>query len=433
MKGAVLDLAGLSHNRLFEEIADGIPLIVANAENLEKVARGLYEACEHQASEIIRGFAEEEAAKVLILLDAVRCPTSSRSAVLKCFYKHLPKRIYALTCSFPKIWSFGELAGLVARERQPYYLDGPNDVDWIFTNSITTERERTIYVDYVRDITGTSGDRLWSAPDEHGSHFGSYRISDAVELARALCDAGATSIEGLAVVADAWRGFVPAEDTSRDELRERIAGTLTKLVKQGRSGLEESSVGWILSRWSFPLWPFCLNDSSRSKTLEELREERRLTIAWIERTQARRDPPPAIPRAKVEAMSAAFAAWRDECNEDDARRGYAKDGKIRFRSSSEFAKHLELFSYKALAEMFGELEAGEKAALLALAWFTRDSVADWPRVYERAKESSPTLDPGYQIGNGADWLTGLQRWEENPKPFSAGRWYSADRVRKQKR
>ena len=249
MKSSILDLAGLSDDRLFEEMAEGIPLIVANAENLEKVARSLFDAGEHQASEIIRGFAEEEAAKVLILLDAVRCPTSNRSAVLKCFYKHLPKRIYVLTCSFPNIWSFGELAGLVARERQPYYLDGPNDVDWIFSNSITTERERTIYVDYVRDITETSGDRLWSAPGEHGNHFGSYRSSDAVELARAVCDAGVTSKEGLAVVADAWMGFVPAEDTSRDELRELIAGTLTNLVERGRGGLDESSVGCILSSW----------------------------------------------------------------------------------------------------------------------------------------------------------------------------------------
>ena len=130
-------------------------------------------------------------------------------------------------------------------------------------------------------------------------------------------------------------------------------------------------------------------------------------------------------------MSAAFAAWRDECDKDDARRGYAKDGKIRFRPSSEFAIHLKLRSYRTLETMFGELQAGERAALLALAWFTRDSVADWPRVYARAKDSSPTLDPRYQIGNGADWLAGLQRWEERPKPFSAGRWYSVDRVRKQ--
>ncbi len=109
MKGAVLDLAGFSAARLFEEIADGVPLIVENAEKLEAAAHRLVVANEYRASEIIRGLAEEEAAKVLILLDAARCPKKSRRDTLKCFYDHLPKRIYALTCSFPHISSFGEL------------------------------------------------------------------------------------------------------------------------------------------------------------------------------------------------------------------------------------------------------------------------------------------------------------------------------------
>ena len=138
MKGAVLELAKWSDSRLFEEAAAGIPLIAENAKSLNETAQRLYSAREYQASEIIRGFAEEEAAKVLILLDALRCPPERRLDTLKCFDIHLAKRIYALTCSFPNILSFGELGDLVAHERQPYYLDGPNSVDWIFTNSITT-------------------------------------------------------------------------------------------------------------------------------------------------------------------------------------------------------------------------------------------------------------------------------------------------------
>ena len=78
--------------------------------------------------------------------------------------------------------------------------------------------------------------------------------------------------------------------------------------------------------------------------------------------------------------------------------------------------------------MFNELEASERTALLALAWFTRDSVADWPRVYEYARESAGSLGAGYQIGNGVDWLADLERWEEEPKRFSPGRLYHANRV-----
>ena len=319
MKGAVLDLAGFSQARLFKEIADGVPLIVENAENLDAAAHRLFVANEYRVSEIIRGFAEEEAAKVLILLDAARCPKESRRDTLKCFYNHLPKRIYALTCSFPNIPSFGELGELVAHERHPYYLDGPNSVDWIFTNSITTERERAIYVDYVRDITETSSTYgWWNAPDVSGTDPGPYRHPESVDLCRALCEAGAKSKDGLAVIAETWRGFVPEEDTSREALRKLIVSMLTRLVEDGHGVSNQAVVSRIVSSWSFPLWPFRLHASPASKTVAELREERRLTIEWIERTEARRDPPPAIERYKVEAMSGAYAAWSDECEKDDA-------------------------------------------------------------------------------------------------------------------
>ena len=398
--------------------------------SLDETAQRLYSAQEYRASEIIRGFAEEEAAKVLILLDAVRCPPERRLDTLKCFDKHLAKRIYALSCSFPNILSFGELGDLVAHERQPYYLDGPNSVDWIFTNSITTERERTIYVDYVRDITETSGGYGWSAPDDLGVHFGSYRQSESVELCRALCEAGANSSDGLALIADTWRGFVPEKDTRREELRDVIVSMLTALVEGGHSIANQPAESRIVSSWSFPLWPFGLHRKPSGKTVDELRKERRLTIEWIERTEARRDPPPAIERVNVEAMSRAFAEWELECDEDDKRRGRGKYGTSRTRLSSEFAKHFELRAYKRLKAMLGQLKDSERAALLGLAWFTRETVADWPRVYERARASAATLDLTYQIGNGRDWLAGLERWEAKPTAFRAGKWSRLDRAGK---
>ena len=430
MKGAVLDLAGCPEDRLFEEIANGIPLIVENTESLDDAAYRLFAVKEYRASEIIRGFAEEEAAKVLILLDAVRCPTERRSDTLKCFYNHLAKRIYALTCSFQNILSFAEIGELVASERQPYYLDGPNSVDWIFTNSITTEREGAIYVDYVRNITETSGDCGWISPDVPGTDFGPYMRPESVDLCRALCEAGAKSKDGLAVIAETWRGFVPEEDTSREDLRELIVSMLTRLVDGGHGVSDQSTMNHIVSSWAFPLWPFRLHEPPASKTVDELREERRLTIEWIERTEARRDPPPAIARAKVDAMSGAHAAWRDECKKEDARRAQWKYGTFPVRSSSELVKRFDLPSYKRLEAMFEELEASERTALLALAWFTRETVADWPRVYEQARASSATLGNRYQIGNGLYWLAGLERWEEQPRTFSAGRRYRPDRATK---
>ena len=116
-----------------------------------------------------RGFAEEEAAKVLILVDAVRCPHSearARVRTLKRWRKHLWKGIYARACDWRPA-DFAELASYIDRELEPFYLDGPLSVDWIFPNEITSGRERRIYVDLVDDITepGRQGrEPYWVTP-----------------------------------------------------------------------------------------------------------------------------------------------------------------------------------------------------------------------------------------------------------------------------
>ena len=117
-------------------------------------------------------------------------------------------------------------------------------------------------------------------------------------------------------------------------------------------------------------------------------------------------------------MSAAYAAWEDECDREDRRLGQGKYSSSPFRPSSELAAHGRLPTYRRLESMFMELPDSERTALLALGWFTVDRVADWPRVYERARATA--RNPDYEIGYGHLWLQGLERWEATPKPFEAG-------------
>ena len=265
MKRAIGDLASFTDDRLFREVSEGVPLIVENAISLDETAHRLYREKEFRASEIIRGFAEEEAAKVLILIDLVRCPQipQRRVETLKRFYGHVAKRIYAMTCSYPKIASFGELCELVEMECRPYYLDGPNWVDWIFPNSISAEREQTIYVDYVQDITDEPGDYHWRAPTVPPLDPWPYETPDCVRLSRALLEAGANMPDGLAEIANIWRGFEPGPETDRGELRDLIAYTLDRLAKRVRSAADESVSSFIVSSWSFPLWPLTMKEPRR--------------------------------------------------------------------------------------------------------------------------------------------------------------------------
>ena len=125
VRRSILNLEQLSDIALYEALSEGTPLIVDNATNLDETARRLYRDEEYRASEVMRGFAEEEAAKVLILIDYVRCPRSwkQRSQVLKRFYGHVAKRIHAMACDFPRIASFKELSNLVESECRPWYLE----------------------------------------------------------------------------------------------------------------------------------------------------------------------------------------------------------------------------------------------------------------------------------------------------------------------
>ena len=421
----VVDIAGFAEPRQFAEISEGIPHIVESAAELEGASEQLFAAKDFRASDIVKGHAEEEAAKVLILLDSVRCPRKAKvkAKVLKGFYTHFVKRIYAKANSLPNILSFGEMADFVEDKRRPFYLDGPSGVDWIFPNAITADREQKMYVDYVRDITEPRGDYSWYAPMVPPVAFGSYRAPRVVSLSRALCDAGVSSADGLACVGEIWREFQPDRGTSRAELRELIQGTLIRLDEVGSGSIGREAESLILSEWSFPLWLLDLTvRPSPDGSLEELRRRRQRTIEWIEATESRRDPPPAINRDKVAALSGAYRAWRKEVEERLAGRDSSTGRKPRVRTLSDIGADRNLASYGRMKEMFTELSDSERTALLALAWFTRDVVADWPRVHGEAIASYPTLDEVYQLGLGRDWMAGFARWEQGPEKFAPGRW-----------
>ena len=421
MRRAVNDLAQFPDNRLFKEVAEGIPLIVQNAIGFDEAAQRLHEQQQFRVSEIIRGFAEEEAAKVLILIDLVRCPSTPelKKETAKRYYGHVGKRIYATVCSYPRIGSFKEFCELVETESRPYYLDGPNRVDWIFPNSIVAEREQALYVDYVRDITDERGDYFWRVPVPSASDQRAYETPDCVRLGHALAEAGARSPEGLAIIANVWRGFKPEPETDRSELRGLITHTLARLPQNRESAGDGPAL--IISHWPFPLWSLTIREPrAKADELETLREDRARVIEWIEATEAKRDPPPAISRSKVEALHNAYAAWREDVDARNPYRFRDKEGRVRFVPSSELGRDFELPSYARLEEMFRELTDDERAGLLALGWYAKEQFVDWTRTYERATASVSTLETGYQIRQACYWLDGLKRWERQPQPFHAG-------------
>ena len=83
-------------------IADGLPIMLASARGFWQAAKQL----DGQVREavVLARHSEEEAAKVLILMDIVRCPkrlvSSKIGSMVKWFYCHLTRLIYAEAVSW---------------------------------------------------------------------------------------------------------------------------------------------------------------------------------------------------------------------------------------------------------------------------------------------------------------------------------------------
>jgi AbiV family abortive infection protein len=272
---AIQDLSQLTDDALYAEIAAGAAICFSNSHQIYSDSLLLNQLRRPAGSEILRLAAEEEAAKVLILVDAVRCPRIERQSdfnrQLQYFNDHLAKGIYA---QYP--WrhphSFSEVREWVNRERKEYYLDGPNSVDWIFYNEILRQREETIYVDYVEN----DGVHFWHDPrrtDELGLMPVSSE-SPTLRLVSALSKAGCLKSAALHILAKIWRAQPIDENLTMQALFDLNNKSLESLHAGGVLETQDADViNEIANRWLFPLYPLDLRKDRVSK--EELRNFQR--------------------------------------------------------------------------------------------------------------------------------------------------------------
>ena len=418
MRRAIGDLVQLPDNRFFEEISKGIGHIVEYADSLDSLGGRLVDIGEYRGAKTVRSLAEEEAAKVLILVDAVRCPPSEkkhRSRTLMGYYDHLAKHIYSEACWWRSA-DFAEVQRGIARERLPYYLDGPNDVDWIFPNSAKAERERSMYVDYVQDITKPHGERYWVSPlPDHEPGRSAPSTPTSLVTAKALHHARVTTPAGLSIVADIWRSFQPKPSTTFPELSRKIRETLECVIERELTLDSDlhAVASTVISHWPFPLWSLDLT-IAKAPTPEELRQYRSEYIVQIIETEAQRDPPPQIQRSKVEALSKAYDEWMLECDQLLESQRDNEHGPLKILPPS--ASPVQLESYLRLRRMMLELTLEERMDLAALAWFGRQPRSGgWEYFHAHARKMICGDDVDYECGLGSYWVVGLERWESPPE------------------
>lgn len=283
---AIRDLAQRSDGDFFQEVATGLDYIAHHVVGLDDEARFLSENKRVRGRRIARAVAVEEASKFLILLDAVRCPRRPPemfSRQLGRFYDHLSKGLYAASLDWEPA-TFGEFTGWIDRERVEFYLDGPNDVDYIFPNDILYARATTFYVDYAETDEGY----MWLDPSHRDRilDFGfRYHSPRVVQLVRSLHAVGLANAAALAVIAETWRPIGLTPDFHRRDLRDLNRRTLEAL--RSKNLLTEAPLGAcasVIDRWLFPLWSLDLTpikvDKADLRAVQDGRWYREMGVSW---------------------------------------------------------------------------------------------------------------------------------------------------------
>lgn len=255
---AARDLVQLSDPAFLEAVSEGLSLIIDNATRLHGGAQTLQMAKHAQGTKILNFLAEEEATKFLILIDAVRCPPQAadiRTRQLGYLYSHLARGIYA-TLSYACPVNFAEIERIADIERETLYLDGPNDVDWIFRNDILAQREEAMYVDYVKADDG----HKWLCPRDDKLTLSFFDAPQVLKISHALHETGMTTPSGLAVVAEKWRPVNLHSELRWNDVEMKNRETLDEL---SRRGLLISDHGeafrTVVERWPFPLYTLDLS------------------------------------------------------------------------------------------------------------------------------------------------------------------------------
>lgn len=253
---AITTLAKLSDGAMFSEIAHGLTAIHENASRIADGMKAVVEATNLRAARILEALIKEEAAKYLLLIDAVRCPREPEERLtrqLEKFYEHLAKGLYAEVCTWRPV-NFREVRQDLERESVQYYLDGPNDVDWIFQNWIIRQREEAFYVDYIANDDTQS----WISPKRYDVDATSIFYRDppvVMKIVDALNAGGFANPESLEIIAAIWRPFTVTDDSHIEEIEARNSQTLDAIerahVVKDPAAVDRVS---ITSHWPFPLY-----------------------------------------------------------------------------------------------------------------------------------------------------------------------------------
>ena len=263
-------LCNMSHSDRLSFIADGLPIIFESANSLIRASRALIDY--PREAEILEGHAEEECAKLLILIDLARCPIKRVAArtgpMMHWFYDHLARLIYANAQRWHAT-NACELQEYIDQERKSHYLEGEYG-EFIMPNWSLFQRETALYADVAADEGGTV---QWVSPER--SIPGLVPLAPiAFQIADALSAFGVLTAPGVKIVHDVWGTTQMTADTPWDITRDRYLPLVERLDAAGliteRATHEHANL--LCNKWQMPMYE--MEFSQIDVPLENLISER---------------------------------------------------------------------------------------------------------------------------------------------------------------
>jgi|TARA_R110002051_G_scaffold230170_2_gene292225 hypothetical protein len=265
-------LCQLPQQQRLDFIAEGLPIILDSAQGFWAASQKLEDL--PREAKVLEGFAEEEAAKILILMDAVRCPpkliSSKLNRIIGWFYDHLARLIYADAVNW-KPMNLAQLREYVDRQRRGHYVEGYAG-EYIMPNWAVYERESGLYA----DVEAYQDDTLlWSEPrrSELDRSIFPSMTPGALQVAEAMQHLGLFSAQGLRATSEIWGSLEYRESEDHHHGRVLTEKLLTRLDEEKLilDTAEDRHVRTLYNEWQIPMYN--LDFSIIPVTLEELQAE----------------------------------------------------------------------------------------------------------------------------------------------------------------
>jgi hypothetical protein len=221
-------LCGMKHDERLDFLADGLPIILNSARGFWAASQEI-KAMSREAT-VLENHAEEEASKILILMDIVRCPKKLSSSkighMVNVFYSHLAKLIYAKAASWkPK--DITQLREYVDHTRRAHYLEG--DIGgYIMPNWELFNREASLYADIE---AYEDEERGWNTPSGGNTSLPSFKPS-ALAVAESLAALGVFRGEGMRATADIWGEIEFKDSQGFEESRHLTQRLIARIIEE---------------------------------------------------------------------------------------------------------------------------------------------------------------------------------------------------------